>query len=101
MNRHLRNLGYFLIWGDFYLLIFSVHAFFIAPITLGEYLTDYLQAGLVLSSWLGSISEMLNDIIQFWMQYPAWLLFFSRFAVSTTVGVWLVRRFSSSENGIL
>ena len=28
-NRLLRNVGYFFIWGDFYLLLFGVHSLFV------------------------------------------------------------------------
>ena len=92
-NNILKNLGYLLIWADFYLVLFAVHALFLGSITLGSYLQEYLQILGYLLEWVGSWNEITDALVAFVLGFPAFVFFLGRFIVTTTVGIWLVRRF--------
>ncbi|MDA7784632.1 hypothetical protein N8944_02075 [Pseudomonadales bacterium] len=90
--KHWVNLGYFFIWGDFYLVLFAVHAVVVAPISFELYLSNHLQAGLQLFDWIRSLNGFLNTLITFFYGLPAIFIFASRFVVSTSIGIWMVRK---------
>ncbi len=92
-NNILKNLGYLLIWADFYLVLFAVHALFVGPITLGNYFWEYLQILGYLLEWVGSWNEITSALVAFVLGFPAFVVFSGRFIVTTTIGIWLVRRF--------
>ena len=93
-NKHLVSLGYFFIWGDFLLVIFFIHSLFVSPITVEMYFSEYLQIALYLFNWIktwGGFFDWWVGIIYTW---PAALIFFIRYFVSTSIGIWLVRKYS-------
>tara|TARA_B100000965_G_scaffold22899_1_gene17242 strand:- start:90 stop:377 length:288 start_codon:yes stop_codon:yes gene_type:complete len=93
-NKHLVSLGYFFIWGDFLLVIFFIHSLFVSPITVEMYFFEYLQIALYLFNWIkawGGFFDWWLGIIYAW---PAALLFFIRYFISTSIGIWLVRKYS-------
>ena len=92
-NHVLKNVGYFLIWADLYLVLFAVHALFIGPITLGSYLQDYFQVVRYLIEWFGSWNGVASAVVAFVFGFPAFFVFSFRFIVTTTIGIWLVKRF--------
>ena len=52
MTNFLKGLGYFLIWGDFYLLFFALHALVVGPINFEEHLQVYLNVFFPVSNGL-------------------------------------------------
>ena len=93
-NRLLRNVGYAFIWGDFYLLLFGVHSLFVGAVDFGFYLQEYFQAARALLDWFASWNPITLYFVSFFYQWPAALVFLSRFTISTLIGLWLVKRFS-------
>ena len=93
-NRLLRNVGYFFIWGDFYLLLFGVHSLFVGAVDFGFYLQEYFQAARALLDWFASWNPITLYCVFFFYEWPAALVFLSRFTISTLIGLWLVKRFS-------
>ena len=93
-NRLLRNVGYAFIWGDFYLLLFGVHSLFVGAVDFGFYLQEYFQAARVLLDWFASWNPITLYFVSFFYEWPADLVFLSRFTISTLIGLWLVKRFS-------
>ena len=53
MHSFLKNFGYFLIWGDSYLVLFFIHSLFVSPITVEKYFLEYWQVALYLFEWFG------------------------------------------------
>ena len=94
LNRLLRNVGYFFIWGDFYLLLFGVHSLFVGAVDFGFYLQEYFQAARALLDWFASWNPITLYCVSFLYEWPAALVFLSRFTISTLIGLWLVKRFS-------
>jgi len=93
-NKYLVNLGYFFIWGDFLLVIFFIHSLFVSPINVEMYFSEYLQIALYLFNWIktwGGFFDWWVGIIYTW---PAALIFFIRYFISTSIGIWLVRKYS-------
>ena len=93
-NRLLRNVGYFFIWGDFYLLLFGVHSLFVGAVDFGFYLQEYFQAARALLDWFASWNPITLYCVSFFYEWPAALVFLSRFTISTLIGLWLAKRFS-------
>ena len=93
-NSLLRNVGYFFIWGDFYLLLFGVHSLFVGAVDFGSYLQEYFQAARALLDWFASWNPITLYCVSFFYEWPAALVFLSRFTISTLIGLWLVKRFS-------
>ena len=93
-NRLLRIVGYFFIWGDFYLLLFGVHSLFVGAVDFGFYLQEYFQAARALLDWFASWNPITLYCVSFFYEWPAALVFLSRFTISTLIGLWLVKRFS-------
>lgn len=98
MHRLLKNLGYFFIWGDFYLVIFFIHSLFVGPLTVENYFLGYWRVALDLFQWVGSLNEILNIYINWWLSVSASLLFFLRFIFSTSIGIWIVRKVNANYN---
>ena len=93
-SRLLRNVGYAFIWGDFYLLLFGVHSLFVGAVDFGFYLQEYFQAARALLDWFASWNPITLYFVSFFYEWPAALVFLSRFTISTLIGLWLVKRFS-------
>ena len=93
-NKHLVNLGYFFIWGDFLLVIFFVHALFVSPITVEMYFSEYLQIALYLFDWIKTWSGFFDWWVGIIYTWPAALIFFIRYFISTSIGIWLVKKYS-------
>ena len=93
-NKHLVNLGYFFIWGDFLLVIFFVHSLFVSPITVEMYFSEYLQIALYLFNWIKTWGEFFDRWVGFIYTLPAALIFFMRYFITTSIGIWLVRKYS-------
>ena len=93
-NKLLRNVGYCFIWGDFYLLLLGVHALFVGAVDFGFYLQEYFQAARALLDWFASWNPITLYFVSFFYEWPAALVFLSRFTISTLIGLWLVKRFS-------
>ena len=93
-NRLLRNVGYFFIWGDFYLLLFGVHSLFVRAVDFGFYLQEYFQAARALLDWFASWNPITFYCVSFFYEWSAAFVFLSRFTISTLIGLWLVKRFS-------
>ncbi len=92
MKHALTHLGYLFIWGDVWMLIMGIHALFVAPeITALSYLEGYFsllyQVFMCVSSW----SEFVKWWILLLLGFPASLLFIARFALSSLVGVWILK----------
>ncbi len=92
-NKHLVNLGYFFIWGDFLLVIFFVHSLFVSPITVEMYFSEYLQIALYLFNWIKTWGEFFDRWVGFIYTLPAALIFFMRYFITTSIGIWLVRKY--------
>ena len=92
-NRFLKNVGYFLIWGDLYLLFFFVHSIYVNPIDLGTHLYTYITAFVPLIEFGKSVHPWLESLINFVLGIPAPQAYLLRFAGSTAIGIWLVRRY--------
>ena len=92
-NRHLYNLGQFLIWGDFYLVLFFTHSLFVSPITVETYFVEYWQVAFYLFHWFQSLNSFFEFYLDWVLTWPAALLFSIRFIISTSIGIWLVRKF--------
>jgi hypothetical protein len=92
MHNFLKSLGYFLIWGDFYLVLFFIHSLFVSPITVEDYFLDYWQVALDLFQWLGSLNEIMNIYLLWWLSLPASLLFSLRFIFSTSIGILIIKK---------
>ena len=92
-NHILKNAGYFLIWADFYFVLFAVHALFLGSITLGNYLQEYFQILGYLFEWFGSWNGITSAVVAFVFGFPAFVFFLLRFVITTTIGIWLVKRF--------
>ena len=92
-NKHLYNFGQFLIWGDFYLVYFFVHSLFIDPMNTQEYTSQYFGLAYSLFNLVSSWGGLFEWYIQWVLTWPATLLFFLRFTFTTSIGIWLVRRF--------
>lgn len=92
MHNFLKSLGYFLIWGDFYLVLFFIHSLFVSPITVEDYFLEYWQVALDLFQWLGSLNEILNIYLLWWLSLPASLLFSLRFIFSTSIGILIIKK---------
>tara|TARA_B100001564_G_C20089580_1_gene424313 strand:+ start:214 stop:501 length:288 start_codon:yes stop_codon:yes gene_type:complete len=93
-NKHLVNLGYFFIWGDFLLVMFLVHSLFVSPMNVEMYFSEYLQLALYFFNWIktwGGFFDWWIGVIYTW---PAAFLFFIRYFISTSIGIWLVRKYS-------
>ena len=93
-NRLLRNVGYAFIWGDFYLFLLGVHSLFVGAVDFGFYLQEYFQAARALLDWFASWNPITLYFVSFFYEWPAALVFLSRFTISTLIGLWLVKRFS-------
>lgn len=80
-NRLLRNVGYFFIWGDFYLLLFGVHSLFVGAVDFGFYLQEYFQAARALLDWFASWNPITLYCVSFFMSGQLLWCFFldSRF----------------------
>lgn len=92
MHNFLKSLGYFLIWGDFYLVLFFIHSLFVSPITAEDYFLEYWQVALDLFQWFGSLNEILNIYLLWWLSLPASLLFSLRFIFSTSIGILIIKK---------
>jgi len=90
--KYWTNLGYLFIWGDFYLVLFAIHAVFLSPMSFELYLSNQLQAGLHLFGWLRSLNGVFDGLFGFLYTLPAALMFVSRFTISTAIGIWMVRK---------
>ena len=93
-KKHLVNLGYFFIWGDFLLVIFFVHSLFVSPISVEMYFSEYLQIALYLFNWIKTWGEFFDRWVGFIYTLPAALIFFMRYFITTSIGIWLVRKYS-------
>ncbi len=87
----LRNFGYFLIWGDFYLLFFGVHALLVGSMDLETHVRTYLQVFVPLCEWFASLGSVADAYITFVFGLPAAAPYLARFTLSTSIGTWLVR----------
>ena len=94
MTNFLKGLGYFLIWGDFYLVFFAVHAVVVGPINLEEHLQVYLNVFFPIVEWVKNLKGLFEAYIEFVYPLPAVVLYGLRFTVSTSIGIWLVRKYS-------
>jgi hypothetical protein len=92
MHNFLKGLGYFLIWGDFYLVLFFIHSLFVSPITVEGYFLEYWQVAFDLFQWFGSLNETLNIYLLWWLSLPASLLFSLRFIFSTSIGILIIKK---------
>ena len=92
-SKHLVNLGYFFIWGDFLLVIFFFHSLFVSPITVEMYFSEYLQIALYLFNWIKTWGEFFDRWVGFIYTLPAALIFFMRYFITTSIGIWLVRKY--------
>jgi len=92
MHNFLKSLGYFLIWGDFYLVLFFIHSLFVSPITVEDYFLEYWQVALDLFQWFSSLNEILNIYLLWWLSLPASLLFSLRFIFSTSIGILIIKK---------
>jgi hypothetical protein len=93
-NKHLVNLGYFFIWGDFLLVIFFIHSLFVSPITVEMYFSEYLQVALYLFDWIKTWGEFFDWWVCIIYTLPAALIFLIRYFFTTSIGIWLVRKYS-------
>ena len=91
-ERFFRNLGYFLIWGDFYLVFFGVHALLVGPVNCEDHIRTYLQVFVPLCEWFSSLNSLADGWLSFLFGLPAIVVYFGRFTLSTTIGTWLVRK---------
>ena len=76
------------------LVIFFIHSLFVSPITVEMYFSEYLQIALYFFNWIktwGGFFDWWVGIIYTW---PAALIFFIRYFISTSIGIWLVRKYS-------
>ena len=92
MLNFFKGFGYFLIWGDFYLVLFFIHSLFVGPIIIKDYFLEYFQVALYLFNWFGELNYLLDLYVGWLLTLPAALLFFLRFSISTFVGIWIVRK---------
>ena len=95
MFNFLRAFGYFLIWGDFYLVLFFIHSIFVSPITVENYFLEYWQLALYLFEWFGGLNYLLSNYIYWLLTLPAALLFFLRFFFTTLIGLLIIRKINS------
>ncbi len=95
MHSFLKNFGYFLIWGDSYLVLFFIHSLFVSPITVENYFLEYWQVALFLFEWFGEINYVFGSYINWLLALPAALIFFLRFFFTTFIGVLIVRKINS------
>ncbi len=93
-KKVLYHVGQFAIWGDFYLVLFFLHSLFVSPISVEAYFSQYFLVALYLFEWLQSWHGFLDLYLDWVLRWPASFLFFLRFAISTSIGVYVVRRFS-------
>ena len=91
-NRILRNLGYLLIWGDVYRVLFGIHAALVGSETLGDHLKNHLGLFLWYMDGIAGIHPFMASFVEMMYGLPAAPAYFLSFALSTTVGVILVRR---------
>ena len=94
MTNFLKGLGYFLIWGDFYLLFFALHALVVGPINFEEHLQVYLNVFFPVIEWFKSLNGLFQAYIEFIYTLPAIFLYLLRFTVSTSIGIWLVKKYA-------
>ena len=92
-NKQLVNLGYFFIWGDFLLVIFFVHSLFVSPINVEIYFSEYLQIALYLFNWIKTWGGFFDWWVGIIYTLPAALIFFMRYFITTSIGIWLVRKY--------
>ena len=88
----IRNLGYLFIWGDVYRVFFGFHALLMGPMDLETHLRDYLQIFFQILEWMASLTSFHGSLVQFVYSLPAAFIYFLGFTISTSVGIWLVRR---------
>ena len=93
-KKDLVSLGYFFIWGDFLLVLFFIHSLFVSPITVEMYFFEYLQIALYLFNWIKTWGEFFDRWVGFIYTLPAALIFFMRYFITTSIGIWLVRKYS-------
>ena len=86
-NKLLRNVGYFCIWADFYALLLGVHALFVGAVDFGFYLQEYFQAARAFFDWFASWNSVTLYCVSFFYEWPAALVFLSRFTISTLIGL--------------
>ena len=87
----LRGFGYFLIWGDFYLLFFAAHALLVGSMDLETHVRAYLQVFVPLCEWFASLGSVADAYMSFVFGLPAAAAYLGRFTLSTSIGTWLVR----------
>ena len=92
-NKRLHNFGQFLIWGDFYLVYFFIHSLILGPIDTSTYTSQYFGLAYYLFNWVSSWGSFFDWYVQWLLTWPAALLFFGRFTFTTSIGIWLVRRY--------
>ena len=95
-----KNLGYFLIWGDFYLLFFGAHALLVSTVNCEDHIRTYLSVFVPLCEWFSSLNSFTEGWINFVFGLPAVGAYFGRFILSTSIGVWLVRRAVSLRRSV-
>jgi len=95
----LRGFGYLLIWGDVYMLFFGGHALWVGPMDVETHIRAYLQVFVPLCEWFGSLNSVADAYIRFVFGLPAAVLYFGRFTITTSIGIWLVRRYAPGPVG--
>ena len=96
-NRILRNLGFLLIWGDLYRVLFGIHAALVGSENLGVHLKNHLSLFLWYMDGIAGVHPITASLVEMMYGLPAAPAYFLTFALSTTVGFILVRR--TAKNG--
>ena len=88
----MRGFGHFLIWADCYRLYFAIHAFFVGPIDVESHIYSYLQVFVPMLDWLIANSPFHRWLLDVLYPLPAAPAYLVMFLLTTSVGMWLVRR---------
>ena len=91
-----RNLGYLFIWGDVYRVFFGIHALAVGPVDVEQHLRVYLLVFMPIIDWASSLSPLVAGFWTVLFGLPAAAVYFGGFALSTSIGLWLVRTSGAS-----
>ena len=95
----MRSFGYFLVWADSYRVFFGIHALLIGSVDFETHLHTYLSVFAPMVAWFIANSPLHRELFELIYPLSAAPVYFVSFFLTTSLGMWLVRRSYQLERG--